>query len=151
MSEYRFEWEEGWEEKAFHFRSSLNPLGDAVREATDEIGLRARQHAEVEAARWKDSAKTTKGLLKKSFRQEKLRYFRAKAMAYSLDLYVKTLRFTMERGEAEGNYGTVTSYHAAGDRIEFGGVDSKVELGKKTGQFLDYPAYAFLRRALNGG
>lgn len=145
----RFEFEEGWEEKAFHWRSSLNPLGDLVRECTDEIGERARGHAEAERSRWQDHADSTKGLLKKNFKQEKLRFYRAKAMAYSLDVYVKTLRFSMVRDGA-ANYGVVETMHARGAEIEFGGTDPKLELGR-TGEFLEYPAFGFLRRALGGG
>jgi len=142
------EWEPGWEEKAWHFRSSMNPLGDAVREATDSIHRSVKATAEAEAARWRDQRDTTKSLLKKSFRQEKLRYFRAKAMAYSLDIYVKTLKAVMVR-EGDQNYGMVASYHAAGDRIEFGGKDHHMKLGK-TGEVLEYPAFGFLRRGVNG-
>jgi hypothetical protein len=146
---FRFEWEEGWENKAFHFRSSLNPLGDAVREATDAIGARARAIAQQEAARWTDTRDTTKGTLKKNFRTEKLRFYRAKAMAYSLNAYVSTLKNIMVR-DGDANYGAVVSYHARGAEIEFGGKDPKLELGK-TGEYLEYPAFGFLRRALGGG
>lgn len=148
MADVYVEWEDGWESKAFHFNSSLNPLGDAVREATDKIGQTARGHASAEAARWSQTRDTTRTLLKRNFHTEKLRYFRAKAMAYSLDIYVKTLRFTMERG-GDMDFGRVGSYHAAGDRIEFGGTDPRIELGR-TGQRLEYPAFGFLRRAMGG-
>lgn len=144
----RFEWEDGFEEKAFHWRSSLNPLGDLVRECTDEIGERTRQIARAEQTRWKGTADSTKGLLKKNFREEKLRFYRAKAMAYSLDIYVKTLRNSMVRDGA-ANYGIVETMHARGAEIEFGGTDPKLELGR-TGKFLEYPAFGFLRRALGG-
>jgi hypothetical protein len=148
VSDFYFEHDESFGPKAVHVRSSLNPLGDMVREKTDEIGKRARALAEQEAARWKAQRDTTRGLLKNDFQREKLRYFRARAMAMSLDLYVKTLRFTMESGEEV--FGTVTAMHGAGDLIEFGGTDRRFKLGN-TGQYLDYPAFAFLRRALNGG
>lgn len=141
-------WEPGFEAKAFHFNSSLNPLGDLVRQVTDEIGNRARNAALAEAARWEGQRDTTKGLLKSQFQNEKMRYFRAKAMAYSLKRYASTLRFTMEKS-GDQNYGMVGSYHARGDRIEFGGSDNKMELGK-TGVKLEYPAFGFLRRAVRG-
>ncbi len=145
----RFEFDDGWEEKAFHWRSSLNPLGDLVRECTDEIGQRTREIASAERERWKNQADSTKGLLKKNFKQEKLRFYRAKAMAYSLDIYVKTLRNSMVR-DGDANYGIVETLHARGLEIEFGGRDPKLELGR-TGEFLEYPAFGFLRRALGGG
>lgn len=148
MPEFHMEWEPDFEQTAWHFRSSMNPLGDVVRQTTDEIHRRVKAAAEAEAARWKDTRDTTKGLLKKSLKQEKLRFFRARGMAYSLDVYVKTLRAVMVK-DGEQNYGMVASYHAAGDRIEFGGKDPTIRLSK-TGEVLDYPAFGFLRRGVNG-
>lgn len=142
-----FEWEAGWEVKAFHFRSSLNPLGNAVREETDKIAARVKAAAQHELGRFSGTREDAKAISKKN-RSERLRYFRNKAMAYSLQKYVETVRPIMVQAGDE-NYGAVVAYHAAADRIEFGGKDDKIELGK-TGERLDYPAFAFMRRGLAG-
>lgn len=148
-SHIKIVWDEGFEAKAFHYRSSLNPLGDLVRTITDEIGHRAKRIVETETAVYEAERDSSKGLLKKEYKTQKMRYYRAKAMAYSLKIYGQTIRMTMEK-DGDQNYGMVASYHARGDRIEFGGTDDKIELGK-TGIKLDYPAFGFLRRAVNGG
>ena len=146
---FRFVWEPGWQEKAWHFRSSLNPLGNAVRAATDQIGYRVRAQAEAEASRATVAWRSAQGSLRGNFRQNKLRFFHARALSHSLRAYARSIRFIMVHGAAE-NYGAVVTYHKAGDRIEFGGNDPKYKLGD-TGATLNYPAYGFLRRGLTGG
>lgn len=135
-------------EKAFHFRSSLNPLGDAVRDATDDLHRKVMAEVNQEIGRWEDQQNTTKTLLKSDFRNAKARFYRAKAMAYSLRAYRSTLKAIMVK-DADENYGAVVSYHAAGDSIEFGGVDQRITEGRgESAPNLMYPAFGFLRRAL---
>lgn len=142
----RMEWEPGFEEKAWHYRSSLNPLGDAVREATDEIHARVRGAVDAELGRWQSQADSTAGLAKKGHPSDRLRFFRSKAMAYSLRRYRDLLRPIMVH-DGEENYGAVVAFHAAGDLIEYGGRDSRIQLGR-TDEHLVYPAFGFLRRGL---
>lgn len=144
----RIEWEDGFEDEAWHYKSSLNPLGDTVRKATDEIYRRVRAGVESELARWETAAESTAQLGKKGGHQsDRLRFFRAKAMAYSLRKYKALLRPIMVH-DGQENYGAVVSYHAAGAEIEFGGRDPKMQLGS-TNEYLDYPAFAFLRKGLS--
>lgn len=149
MANVYIEWDEGFEEQAFHWRSSLNPLGNQVRQVTDEISKRVIGLARNEAGRFSGTADDVRGIIRKNDRQERLRYFRNKAMAYSLKKYVELVKPIMVHDGKE-NYGAVVAYHAAADKIEFGGKDEQIELGK-TGERLTYPAFAFLRRGLGNG
>ncbi len=130
------------------FKGTVNPVGNAVREATDEIGNRVKELASSEAGTWAGLAASSKGI--KTYKDKGLRLIalRAKAMAYSLKAYARTVRFVMVAG-ADEDYGAVVSYHAAGAEIEFGGNDPKLTLGD-TGVHLSYPAFAFMRRGLGG-
>lgn len=141
-------WEPDFEEQALHFRSSLNPLGDVVRETTNKIGARVKAIAEGEAQHAAAEAEATKVYQHSNLQDQKLRYFRAKAMSFSLKNYARMVRFYMVRA-GDANYGMVAATHAAADKIEFGGKDHKIQLGK-TGEYLEYPAFAFLRRGVSG-
>jgi hypothetical protein len=123
-------------------------LGNQVRQVTDEISKKVIGAAKAELGRFQGTAEDVRGIIRKNDRSERLRYFRNKAMAYSLGKYVETLKPIMVHDGKE-NYGAVVSYHAAGDKIEYGGKDDKIELGR-TGERLTYPAFAFLRRGLGG-
>jgi hypothetical protein len=146
---FRMVWEPGFENKAWHYRSSLNPLGDAVRQETDKIGRTARALAFAEALRADADYRAARGSLARGgFRSNKLRFFYCRALAHSLKRYAATIRFSMVHA-GDQNYGMVSSRHMAGHKIEFGGSDPKYKLGD-TGAILNYPAYGFLRRAVHG-
>lgn len=146
---FRMVWEPGFENKAWHYRSSLNPLGDAVRYHTDQIGRTARALALAESLRVKADYRSARGSLTHGgYRSNRLRFFYLRALSSSLDVYAKTIRFSMVHA-GDQNYGMVSSRHMAGHKIEFGGSDPKYKLGD-TGAILNYPAYGFLRRAVRG-
>lgn len=131
---------------SYKSKSSLRPLFDQVRNVTDNIYIAAREmiareagraEGEVQAIRDKRFSKTGKAIF-----DEK------RAKAFALKSARNTMIPTMEYDGKE-IHGRVSINRSNSVSIEFGGVDSTVEIGKGTGEYVSHPAYAFLRRAMD--
>lgn len=127
--------------------SSLRPLFDQVRSVTDEIYFSARDRLQAEAGR-AESEKAA-AAEKRFSATGKPVYLAAKAKEFALRSAANSLAPTMEF-DGEEILGRVAIYRRGSDSIEFGGTDPVAEMGKGTGEYLEHPPYAFLRRAMDG-
>lgn len=126
--------------------SSLRPLFDTVREVTDQIYFRARDDMNAEAGRAEEAVAVTKPL--RFSNTGKLAFQTAKARAFALKSAANSVKPVMDYdGEI---FGRVAIFRKDSYAVEFGGLDSVAEIGKGTGQYVEHPPYAFLRRAMDG-
>ena len=125
--------------------SSLRQLFDQVRKITDEIAKSAKASIMLEARVAANETLTAKGDYSRSGRQL---FLRGKAKEFALRSAANSTVPTMGFDGHE-IFGRVIINRTDSASLEFGGIDSKAEIGKGTGQFVDHPAYSFLRRALD--
>lgn len=126
-------------------RSSLRPLYDIVRKATDEIRDHAIEGIESEYEKAESQAqgakRTAYGSGKNAFLEAKARSF---ALRSARDNTFATMGF-----DGHEIYGRVTMNRSGSQNLEFGGSDPKAEVGKGTGVYIVHPPYSFLRRAMD--
>lgn len=126
-------------------RSSLRPLFDKVRSVTDEIYFNAKDMMDSEAGRAEAAVEVAKPIRFTS--AGKIAFQTAKARAFALKSAANSVKPTMDYdGEI---FGRVAIFRKDSYAVEFGGTDSVAEIGKGTGQYVDHPPYAFLRRAMD--
>lgn len=127
--------------------SSLRPLFDAVRQVTDEIYMDARESIAREAGRAQGEVESIRsGRFSRSGRGK---FAAAKAKAFALKSAKNSVFPSMEFDGRE-IYGRVAIYRKDSASLEFGGIDSVAEIGRGTGEYVQHPAYSFLRRAMDG-
>jgi hypothetical protein len=145
----RFEFDPQFDENVYRAsnktRSSLRPLYDLVRKATDEIRDHAIDAIESEYEKAEQQTQGTKG---KAYGTGKKAFLEAKARSFALrsarDSTFATMGF-----DGREIYGRVTMNRTGSQTLEFGGADPKAEVGKGTGVYIVHPAYSFLRRAMD--
>lgn len=145
----RFEFDKDFEEnlrKASNKSgSSLRPLFDKVRKVTDEIAQNAKLDISLEAHVAEGDAKTAKKDYSNTGRK---RFQEAKAKAFALRSAANSTVPIMDY-DGEEIFGRILINRRGSDALEYGGLDPVAEIGKGTGQYLQHPTYAFLRRALD--
>lgn len=126
-------------------RSSLRPLFDTVRSVTDQIYFHAKDLIDGEYGRAEaDVAATTDNRFKPD---GKIAWQTAKARAAALKTAANSVKPSMDYdGEI---FGRVAIFRKQSASLEFGGIDPVAEIGKGTGQYVEHPPYAFLRRAMD--
>jgi hypothetical protein len=143
-----FQLDKGFEYNLAHTRGTLNPIGNVVRRKTDQIARKAKALAQVEAkAATELEAHAAASKYRTSGRRP---YAEMKGLAWALQTYADAIYPTM-RGADDGEdstTGRVVAMYSGSEAIEFGGVDTNIELGN-TGEYLDVQAHAILRRAVN--
>lgn len=128
-------------------KSSLRPLFDTVRSVTDQIYFDARSRLESEANRAEAEVQAAKP---SRFKPDgKIAFDYAKAKSFALKSAASTIGPTMNY-DGEEIFGRVTINRKNSASVEFGGLDPTAEIGKGTGQYVEHPPYAFLRRAMDG-
>lgn len=129
--------------------SSLHSVYDKVRSVTDDIAKRAKNsiteahqlaEQEVDAIRGSRWSSNYGGVGRKGWLQAKARAFAFKSAASSV--------FPTMGYNGHEIYGRVVINRRGSASLEYGGVDPVAEIGKGTGEFLEHPAYGFLRRAM---
>jgi hypothetical protein len=129
--------------------SSLKPVIDAVRSATDEVYVRARESLAREAGKAEAEVQAAKSNPRRFSKSNRDSFAYAKAKAGAIRAGRNTIAPTMEYDGTE-IFGRVTIFRKGSSVLEYGGIDSSFEIGKGTGRYVEHPAYAFLRRALDG-
>lgn len=127
--------------------SSLRPLFDTVRDVTDRIYFNAKARMDAEAGRAEGEVQAAKP---DRFKPDGSHRFNlAKAKSFALRSAAQTTAPTME---FDGNeiFGRVTINRKSSASVEFGGLDPVAEVGRGTGEYVEHPPYAFLRRAMDG-
>lgn len=132
--------------------SSLRPLYDKVRSVTDDIAKTAKRLIGGEYNRAEAEAKAIKNTEWDSNYGGHGRkgWLAAKARAFALRSAISATVPTMGYDGRE-IYGRVEINRRGSSSLEFGGPDPVAEMGKGSGEFVDHPPYAFLRRAMAGG
>lgn len=126
-------------------RSSLRPLFDEVRSTTDQIYFHAKDMIDSEAGRAEaEVAATSTDRFKPLGKQP---WQIAKAKASALKTAANSVKPVM--GYDGEIFGRVAIFRKQSASLEFGGIDSTAEIGKGTGEYVDHPPYAFLRRAMD--
>lgn len=147
MARVEFEFDPDFDKNVYHAsnktRSSLAPLYNLVRKQTDEIAKRAKSILQLEAALAEQEAHSNRN---KRFGNEREGFLVQKARAFALTSAYNSLSATM--GTDIEIYGRVAINRKGSGTLEFGGADLVAEIGKGTGNYLQHPAYAFLRRAM---
>lgn len=130
---------------SYKSKSSLRPVFDAVRETTDKIYFAAADILDREAGIAEGEAQALRDGRFKPTGKYTFNY--AKARAAALRLARNSLFPTMEYDGKE-IHGRVTINRRGGHSVEFGGPDPVAEVGKGTGEYVNHPAYAPLRRGM---
>lgn len=125
--------------------SSLRPIFDKVRKITDDIAKVAKDSIEQEYRVVEASVLNARGDYSRSGRRS---FLASKAIAFALRSAANSTVPIMDYDGKE-IYGSVIINRTGSNSIEFGGIDPKAEIGKGTGEFVQHPPYAFLRRALD--
>jgi hypothetical protein len=129
--------------------SSLHPLYDKVRSTTDDIAKAAKNLISGESNRAEAEAKSIRnsewnsdygGHGRKGWLAAKARSFALKSAAGAT---VPTMGY-----DGKEIYGRVEINRRGSSSLEFGGPDPVAEMGKGSGEFVEHPPYAFLRRAM---
>jgi hypothetical protein len=126
--------------------SSLKPLYDQVRRHTDEVYVKARESIAREAGRTEAKVQTAKGNRFSKSGKHNFNYYKASASALKS---AKNSIHPVMGFDGKEIYGRVAIFRKNSDSLEYGGVDPTAEIGKGTGVYVEHPAYAFLRRALD--
>lgn len=130
---------------SYKSRSSLRPLFDKVREVTDQIYFHAKDMMDSEAGRAEADVAVTKPI--RFTGAGSIAFKTAKARSFALKSAANSVKPTMDYdGEI---FGRVAIFRKNSYAVEFGGTDSVAEIGKGTGQYVEHPPYAFLRRAMD--
>lgn len=127
-------------------RSSLRPLFDEVRKATDKIYFDVRQEIQGEMGRAEGDMQAYKS--KRFSTSGKKNYAHAKAKHAALKTAFNSV-FPMMDYDGKEILGRVVIGRKYSFTLEFGGPDPVAEIGKGTGEHVVHPAYSFLRRAIN--
>lgn len=129
--------------------SSLHPLYDKVRSVTDEIAKAAKDLISGEYNRAEAEAKSIKNSEWNSNYGGHGRkgWLAAKAKAFALRSAASSTAPSMGYDGTE-IYGRVEINRQGSSSLEFGGPDPVAEMGKGSGEFVEHPPYAFLRRAM---
>lgn len=152
----RFDFDKDFEDNIYRAsnktNSSLHPLYDQVRQVTDDIAKRARRLIGGEYNRAETEAKAIKNTEWDSHYGGHGRkgWLAAKARAFALRTAISATNPTMGY-DGQEIYGRVEINRRGSYTLEFGGPDPVAEMGKGSGEFLEHPPYAFLRRAMFGG
>lgn len=126
-------------------RSSLRNLYDTVRKVTDSISKNAKSEILTE---WIGAEAEASGASKKEKLDKQVGFLTTKARSFALKSAYDSTFPTMGFDGRE-IYGRVTINRRGSVALEFGGADVVAEIGKGTGNYLQHPPYAFLRRALD--
>lgn len=124
-------------------RSSLRPLFDKVRSVTDEIYFHAKDMIDSEAGRAEAAVEAVKPI--RFTEAGKIAFQTNKARAAALKTAANSVKPTM--GSDGEIFGRVAIFRRSSVSLEFGGIDPVAEIGKGTGEYVEHPPYAFLRRA----
>lgn len=155
-SKVRFEIDRRFDDNVYRAsnksNSSLHPLYDQVRSTTDEIAKRAKRLIGGEYNRAEAEAKSIKNSEWESNYGGHGRkgWLAAKAKAFALRTAASSTAPTMGYDGTE-IYGRVEINRKGSSSLEFGGTDPVAEMGKGSGEFVEHPPYAFLRRAMQSG
>lgn len=129
-------------------RTSLRNLGDKLRQVSDDIAERARDEMRREQARWEARTEAIKrGELDANAAKPGQGYLRAKATTFALKTAADNTAAFM--GQKDGQMTAFVVINRQGSALlEYGGSDVS-SAGKiyKSGEYVQHPAYAFLRRA----
>lgn len=129
-------------------RTSLKPVGDKVREVSDDIRDAALRLINAEYAR---ARSVTLAIREGSYDANAGRpgqgYLTAEAKEFALKSAADTTVAYMT-GDTSGLKGRVAINRTGSATLEYGGEDPAARLGN-TGQRVTHPAYAFLRRAMD--
>lgn len=149
MARITFEWDPGFDDNVYRAsnksRSSLRPLYDLVRHATDAIARDAKRAIIGEWVRAEAEAEGLRDNRKFGSRQDDWLY--AKARSFAMRSAMNTVTPTMEYDGKE-IYGKVSINRRGSAMVEFGGPDPVAEVGRDTGKYVIHPPYAFLRNAM---
>lgn len=147
MARFEFdqEFEENVKKASYKSGSSLRPLFDQVRKVTDNIARDAKQHLQREAGVAESETQNARGDYSRSGRKS---FLRAKAKASALRTAANSTVPVMGYDGVE-IFGRVLINRADSQTIEFGGTDPKAEIGRGTGEYVEHPPYAPLRRAMD--
>lgn len=127
-------------------KSSLRGIFNLVRAVTDEVYIHARESIAREAGRAEGEAQSVRAKRFSRTGRANFAYYKAKANA--LRTARNTIAPTMEFDGKE-IFGRVMIYRKSSAVIEFGGLDPVAEIGRGTGEYVEHPPYAFLRKALD--
>lgn len=131
---------------SYKSNSSLRPLFDQVRDVTDNIYFRAKAAMETEAGNAEAAVDVAKPI--RFSNAGKIAFQTAKARAFALRSAANSVKPIMDYdGEI---FGRVAIFRKQSAALEFGGIDPVAEIGKGTGEYVEHPPYAFLRRAMDG-
>lgn len=139
------EFEDNVKKASYKSGSSLRPLFDQVRSVTDAIARDAKGSLQKEASVAEAEVQRSRGDYSRSGRKA---FLRAKAKASALKTASNSTFPTMGYDGTE-IFGRVTINRTDSQAIEYGGIDSKAEIGRGTGEYVEHPPYAPLRRALD--
>lgn len=126
-------------------RSSLRPLFDQVRSVTDQIYFHAKDMIDSEAGRAESDVAATRDNRFKPTGKHAWQV--AKARAAALKTAGNSVKPVM--GYDGEIFGRVAIFRKQSAALEFGGIDPTAEIGKGTGEYVEHPPYAFLRRAMD--
>lgn len=150
MARITFEFDPTFDENVYRASnkqgSSLRPLYDQVRRVTDSIAKDAKGAALGEWIRAESEAQALRDQRTHGDRQDDWLY--AKARSFAIRSVFNTIVPTMGFDGTE-IYGRVEINRRGSSAVEFGGPDVVAEVGKGTGQYVQHPPYAFLRRAMD--
>lgn len=139
------EFEENVKKASYKSGSSLRPLFDHVRRVTDNIAKDAKQSLQREAGVAESETQNARGDYSRSGRKS---FLRAKAKASALRTAANSTVPTMGYDGTE-IFGRVLINRRNSDAVEYGGIDLTAEIGKGTGEYVEHPPYAPLRRAMD--
>lgn len=126
--------------------SSLRPLYDTVRRVTDEIYFSARDSISQEAGVAEGNLNAIKNERFKPGAGDLYNFYKAKAFAL---MSARNSTYPSMGYDGKEIFGRVAIGRKYSYSLEYGGLDFTAEIGKDTGQYVNHPAYAFLRRAMD--
>lgn len=150
MPRVHFEFYEDFDENVYKASnksgSSLKPLYDKVRKVTDEIYVEAEGSIAREAGRTQAILESIRSSRFSRHGSKNFAYFKAVhfALRSARDSIAPSMGF-----DGKEIFGRVAIYRKDSQSLEFGGIDSVAEIGKGTGEYVEHPSYAFLRRAMD--
>lgn len=150
----RFNWDKDFDDNVYRAsnktNSSLHPLYDHVRSTTDDYAAKAVRMISNEAGSAERDAQAIKntGWSSNFGGHGRKGWLSAKAKAFALKSALSATHPMMGYDGRE-IYGRVIINRRGSMSLEFGGPDPVAEIGKGSGEFLEHPPYAFLRRAMD--
>lgn len=150
MGNVRFEFDPQFRDNVYRASnktgSSLRPLYDLVRKITDDISRKAKARIQVE---WYNAEAVAQNVETKTHGEGRNQFLQAKALSFSLRSALGATWPTMGFDGKE-IYGRVSINRRGSSSLEYGGTDPVAEIGKGTGNYVQHPAYAFLRNSMRG-